>query len=240
MGRPSLQVTTLHGHTIEELIKLKNTTDSKYTRLALTAITMRYSGYSNTQIIESTGLSKVSIGEHIKNWNTFGLKSVEDHRGGNRPTKADKSEQEDFKKMLEILDTLESSSDTVVYALDETKVCIESDNRSSWSPVGVPPVLEKNGSRKGINIIGSTCILSRSHTVNDVYSSNKSITSMEIKSHLEYLLEINSGKKIVVFLDNARIHTSAAMQEFYLEKKDVLKPIFMPKYSPNMNPQENI
>lgn len=84
MGRLSIQVTTLHEYTLEELINLKNTTESKYTRLALTAITMRYSGYSNTQIIEATNLSKVSIVAHIKNWNKFGLKSVEDRRGGNR------------------------------------------------------------------------------------------------------------------------------------------------------------
>ena len=142
--------------------------------------------------------------------------------------------------MPEVLDSLESSPDTIVYALDETKVCVESDNRLSWSPIGAPPVLEKNGSRKGINIIGSTCILSASHTVNDVYSTKKSITSKEIKTHLEYLIEINPGKEVVVFLDNAKIHTSAMMQQFYLDKKDVLKPIFIPRYSPDMNPQENI
>lgn len=142
--------------------------------------------------------------------------------------------------MLETLDSLESSPDTVVYALDETGVRVESDNRSSWSPIGIPPVLEKNGSHKGINIVGSTCILSSSHTVNDVYYSKKSLTSKEIISHLKYLIEINQGKKVIVFLDNAKIHTSAAMQEFYLDIRDALNLIFLPKYSPNMNPQENI
>jgi hypothetical protein len=44
----------------------------------------------------------------------------------------------------------------------------------------------------------------------------------------------------VVFLESAKIHTSAKMREFYLDKKDVLKRIFMQRYSPNMNPQENI
>ena len=84
MGRPSIQISTLHGYTIEELVDFKNTVESKYSRLALTVITMRYSGYSNAEIIENTNLSKVSIVAHIKNWNTFGLKSVENHRGGNR------------------------------------------------------------------------------------------------------------------------------------------------------------
>ena len=44
MGRRSLQVDTLYGTTIEELIKLKNNHKSKYSRLVLTVITMRYNG----------------------------------------------------------------------------------------------------------------------------------------------------------------------------------------------------
>lgn len=87
MGRPTMGITTLHGYTIEELINIKNNTDSKYTRLALSAITMRYAGYSNSQIIENTGLNKATVVAHVKSWNTHGLKSVEDHRGGNCPPK---------------------------------------------------------------------------------------------------------------------------------------------------------
>lgn len=87
MGRPSIQVETLHGYTIEELIDLKNTTESHYTRMALTAITMRYFGYSNAEVTKATGLSKVTIVAHIKNWNIAGFKSIEDHRGGNRESK---------------------------------------------------------------------------------------------------------------------------------------------------------
>lgn len=86
MGRPAIQVKTLHNYTIEELIELKNSTTSKYTRLALTAITMRYQGYSNTEIIEATNLSKVSIVAHIKDWNSHGIASIEDHRGGREST----------------------------------------------------------------------------------------------------------------------------------------------------------
>lgn len=128
----------------------------------------------------------------------------------------------------------------VIYALDETNVKYESNNRCSWSPVGQPPILEKNGCGKGINLVGSTSILNNHHTVVDVYSSRKSITSVEIKSHIEYLIGINPSKKIVIFLDNARTHTSKLMQSFYHDKKDILSIIFLPKYSPKMNPQEHI
>lgn len=128
----------------------------------------------------------------------------------------------------------------VVNALDETNVKVESNNRCSWSPVGKPPILEKNGCRKGLNLIGSTSILNNHHTIVDAYASHKSITSIEIKSHIEYLLEINPNKKVVIFLDNARTHTSKLMQSFYYDKKDVLSVIFLPKYSPKMNPQEHM
>lgn len=145
-----------------------------------------------------------------------------------------------LKKTLEILDTLEFSSEVVVYSLDETKVSVESDNRLFWSPVGHPPVLEKNASHDGVNIIGSTSILNNFHTVNDLYSAQHSITSKEVKAHLEHLIEINKGKKVVVFMDNAKFHVSYGMQSFFFDNKEKLKVILMPKYSPDMNPQENI
>lgn len=142
--------------------------------------------------------------------------------------------------MPNLLSTLESSSDTVVYALDETGVSVESDNRQFWSPIGHPPVLEKNGSHDGVNIIGSTSILNDFHTVNDIYPSKKSITSEEVKSHISHLLNLNEGKKVVVFMDNAKNHTSNSMKKFYFENRDRLKIINLPKYSPMMNPQEHV
>lgn len=124
--------------------------------------------------------------------------------------------------------------------MDETSIRVESDNRRSWSLVGNPPILVKNGCKKGINIIGSTCILNHFHTVSDVYDAKKSITSTEIQSHIEHLISLNSDKKIVVFLDNAPTHRSMSMQEFYQKNKEILEVIMLPRYSPYMNPQENV
>jgi len=95
MGRKSLEIGSLHGYKIEELVELKNTTNSKFTRLVLAVITMRYRGCSNKEIMMETGLSNVSIVKHIKNWNNIGLKATEDHRGGS-----------DFKLEAEIIDDL--------------------------------------------------------------------------------------------------------------------------------------
>lgn len=83
MGRPSIQVTTLHDYTIKELIELESETDSKYTGLVLSIVIMRYRGYSNTQISKVTGVSSVTILTHIKNWNSLGITALNDCRGGN-------------------------------------------------------------------------------------------------------------------------------------------------------------
>lgn len=142
--------------------------------------------------------------------------------------------------MPELLNSLESSTDTIVYALDETGVNIESDNHSSWSPVGNPPILEKNCSHEGVNIIGSTSILNNFHVVNDVYPFPHTITSEEVKAHIKHLMEINTDKKIVIFMDNTKFHTSKMMENFYFDNRDRLKIMLLPRYSPYMNPQENI
>lgn len=78
------------------------------------------------------------------------------------------------------------------------------------------------------------------HTVVDIYSSQDSITSESIQSHMLHLMRINPGKKVIIFLDNAKTHNSIAMQKFYFDNRDRLEPIFLPKYSPKMNPQEHI
>ena len=142
--------------------------------------------------------------------------------------------------MLNLLPILESSCNTAVYASDETGISVESDNHYSWSPIGHPPILEKNARHEGVNIIGSTAILNGYHIVNDIYPSSKSITTKEVKAHFQYLLNINEGKKVVIFLDNARFHKSLEMQKFYYDNRDILEVIFLPKYSPYMNPQEQI
>lgn len=142
--------------------------------------------------------------------------------------------------MKTLLPTVENSSECVFYAMDETGLRTESDIRRTWSPVGISPVLESNNSREGLNLIGATEITKSFDTVIDAYSASQMITSEEVKSFLERLLDINVGKKVYVLLDNAGFHVSKAMQAFADAHKDELFLINTPRYSPKLNPQENI
>ncbi|WML32771.1 transposase [Clostridium sp. OS1-26] len=100
--------------------------------------------------------------------------------------------------------------------------------------------MQKNGSHDGVNLIGATEILRGSHTVVDVYNSQKTITSVETMDFLQYLIDINPNKMVYVVWDNAKFHTSKAVRKFLEFKDEVISIIYLPRYSPYMNPQENI
>lgn len=86
MGRKAIEVATLHGYTLEDLVALRNTHESKYARIILTVIIMKYNKSSNQDIIEATQKSGVTIVDYVKRWNKLGIKCLEDHRGGSEPT----------------------------------------------------------------------------------------------------------------------------------------------------------
>jgi transposase len=142
--------------------------------------------------------------------------------------------------MQGLLDTVEDSSNDVFYALDETYIRQEPTNYRSWSPVGQPPILERNGSHAGLNIVGATEIFKNFDTIADVYSHKQSITSTQILAFLERLIEINKGKRVHVIWDNAGTHTSADMKLYLAAHKKELIVYNLPPYSPDLNPQENI
>lgn len=142
--------------------------------------------------------------------------------------------------MRALLPTVENSSDCVFYALDETGLRTESDIRRTWSQIGKSPILESNNSHEGLNLIGATELTKNFDSIIDVYSAKQSITSREVKTFLERLLHINENKKVYVLLDNAKFHVSKEMQAFADEHSDDLFLINTPRYSPMLNPQENI
>ncbi|MBV7271880.1 IS630 family transposase [Clostridium sp. PL3] len=142
--------------------------------------------------------------------------------------------------MSVLLDTVEDSSDSVIYAMDEAYVQLESQNRRNWSPKGISPILEKNNPHTGVNIIGASKIHGSFETFADIYPFGHSITNVEVRNFFDYILQINEGKKVYMLMDNAGTHTCSKMREYADEHKDNLVIMNLPTYSPNLNPQENL
>jgi transposase len=142
--------------------------------------------------------------------------------------------------MTKILSIVEKSSTKLLYALDETFIKVESDNRRTWSPIGNPPIIEKNNLKKGLKLIGATEISKKYDSFVDAYQYKTKITSDEFIYFAQHLLDINENKKVYIILDNARIHKSLAVRLFRAANEKNLKLIYLPPYSPDLNPQENV
>lgn len=145
-----------------------------------------------------------------------------------------------LKKIAKLITLVENSSDKVIYACDETAMKAESTNRRTWSPVGHPPTIERNTSSIGLKLIGATEITTDFQSVIDAYPYSETINSDKFTEFLQRLISINEGKKVFVILDNAAIHRSSSIQNFEVRNTKNLELIYLPPYSPELNPQENV
>lgn len=86
MGRKGIEIESLYGFTIEKLKKMRNSHENEFARNMLTAVIMRYEGYSTIKIAQLLFKTKQTVIDYIKRWNSNGIKGLEDHRGGSEAT----------------------------------------------------------------------------------------------------------------------------------------------------------
>lgn len=146
--------------------------------------------------------------------------------------------------MSELLDIIENLGDTSLWVLDETGKRLESNNHRSWSPIGLPTVIERNGSHKGINMIGATETTKHFHFLYHTYSKEDgSITATHIIKFLEDILQYDKSRGIgITFIqwDNAGIHTAKQVKKFAKAHENELVILHQPPYSPELNAQEEL
>lgn len=102
MGRKLLEVTTLHGFTIDELIKLEESHQKKSIKSLIRTVIMRYQGIHTEEIEYILGKSRPTITGYINKWNKHGIDALVDNRGGSVSTFTD--------EMLEKKDTVLNKS----------------------------------------------------------------------------------------------------------------------------------
>lgn len=146
--------------------------------------------------------------------------------------------------MSKLLDIIENTGDVSLWAFDETGKRLESNNFYSWSPIGQPTVIERNGCHKGLNIIGATEVSKHFDFIYDEYSKEDgSIKAVHIAKFLKHLLlyDRSLGRNITfIQWDNASIHKGPEVKQFLKEHESDLFVLHQPSYSPELNPQEEM
>ena len=137
------------------------------------------------------------------------------------------------------MDELSHRDHVCLFALDETGIRIESNDFYGWAPKGLPLYAEANGDHKGVNVIGATEILGSYKPYYSIYPSREGMKSQHIGEFIDKLMHTNSDKEVWVILDNYRPHRSIA-PEYESKYQGRLHFMFLPPYSPELNPQENV
>lgn len=135
------------------------------------------------------------------------------------------------------MEYIENKPNILLFAIDETGMNLESNNFYSWSPVGMPTEVIKNGIRGGLSFIGATEV-SKEFTTECI--SIDKIDSDVVIAFLEHMKKLYPNKILIFLLDNARIHDSKKIKKYLSQKGNRIILIYLPKYSPKINPQENI
>lgn len=101
---------------------------------------------------------------------------------------------------------------------------------ATWFERGKQKIIKTFGKHRGVKLVG--CL---DYESGDIYCEEHDIYDAQtFLDFLENVLKRYSGK-IVMILDNARIHHAKLIQPFLLENIERLELIFLPPYSPNLN-----
>jgi len=104
-----------------------------------------------------------------------------------------------------------------------------------WSPKGVQPLVPtKTANRKRITLFGAVNILNGEHF--SAFTDRGNIANFQ--NFLEFILEENPDKGIVLILDNVGFHRANIINKEFLPKIKRMRFLFLPAYSPDLNPQE--
>ncbi|MHA1326897.1 MAG: IS630 family transposase [Promethearchaeota archaeon] len=148
--------------------------------------------------------------------------------------KADVKKQERFIRNLE--KKLGSFGlDDVLLFQDEMSVQFAATITRMWSLRGEQPKVFTHSGRKCQPLIGAVDpIEGRIH----VALADK-LKAVQFQHFLEGLLaRYPSSRKLIVVLDNARIHHSKVLNAFLEANKNRIELMFLPSYSPDLNPME--
>ena len=147
------------------------------------------------------------------------------------PGKADRAKQEEFLRQYK----KEKSRGGLIYFGDATHPTFNTALNYGWIKKGENFEVKTNPGRHRININGAIEI----KTMDVITRSYPTINQYSICDFLNAIRAKNPGeKRITLFLDNASYHRAKRVRAF--AKKLRIKILYLPPYSPNLNPIERL
>ena len=122
-----------------------------------------------------------------------------------------------------------------LYFIDEAAFRSDAHRGTTWGKIGETPVIKDTGGRFGFKLISAVSARGEMHfeVIEERMNSEKFIDYLE-------QLRSDTGCPIFVIADNARYHHSKKVQAFLKEKQGDIMMAFLPPYTPELNPDEQV
>lgn len=123
----------------------------------------------------------------------------------------------------------------VIYFADEAGIRSDYHAGTTWAPCGQTPVVKATGRRFGLNLLSA--VSGRGDFRFMVHEG--AVTAQVFVEFLKRLL-VGSLQPIYLVVDGHPIHKAKRVREFVKAQEDRLRLVFLPPYSPHLNPDEQV
>jgi transposase len=120
-----------------------------------------------------------------------------------------------------------------IYWGDETGIQNDANRERGFSPRGTPPTLLVDVKKVRLNMISA---ISNNGRVRFMLY-RKTMTAKMLIEFMGRLIK-DAGRKVILILDNLRVHHSKAVKEWLAAHKTQIEVYHLPSYSPELNPDE--
>lgn len=122
-----------------------------------------------------------------------------------------------------------------IYFGDEAGVRSDYHSGTTWAPKGQTPIIRTSGSRHSLNMVSAISAKGamRFMTVKGRMNADKFI------EFLERLIK-NADNPVYLIVDGHPVHRSTRVRTFVESTKGTLKLFYLPPYSPELNPDEQV
>jgi len=123
----------------------------------------------------------------------------------------------------------------ILYFQDESNVSLTAFLGKTWAMCGQTPRMPVTGKRGGVSAMSA--LSGQGRLLFRLF--DKRICSAEVICFLDQMLQFHKGRHLVVVMDQAPPHTSH-MTKAYIANQRRLHVFYLPKYSPDWNPDEKV
>jgi len=124
----------------------------------------------------------------------------------------------------------------MLYFQDESAVSLTPVIGKTWALKGRTPKIKITGNR------GTICISSAVSPAGRMVFrlEKKTVTSKTFIEFIKQIIKNHPWRKIIVVVDNSPTHTSKAVEDFIEQNKNKIAVYYLPTYSPDLNPDEEV